>query len=107
MNRFFKTGWVTDAPFTFAPDPVCPWEREGLAEVEVWPTPATGTTTTMRSWGWWPEDTTANPVATAAVLVDLEVNGDLNWWAWALIGVGLVLALAGLAGLVPLWRRFG
>ena len=109
MNRFYKTGWSTDAPFTFAPDPVRPWEREGLAEVEAWPTPRTATTTMATSWGWWPEDdTTTNPsLAVAAVLVDLEVDGDLDWWAWALIGVGAVLSLLALMGLVPLLRRFG
>ena len=110
MNRFYKTGWSTDAPFTFAPDPVRPWQRGGLAEVEAWPTPRTATTTAS-SWGWWPEDdasTTTNPLAAAAaVLVDVEVEGDLEWWAWALIALGAVLALVALAGLVPLWQRFG
>ena len=110
MSRFYKTGWVTPAPFTFAPDPVRPWQRGGLAEVEAWPTPSTATTTAATSWGWWPEDdaTTTNPsAAVAAVLVDLEVDADLDWWAWALIALGAVLALMALAGLVPLWRRFG
>ena len=107
MNCFFKTGWVTDAPLTFAPDPVRPWEREGLAEVEAWPT-LSFVMTTRQPGSWWPEETTTtNPMAVAGVLLDIEVNGDLEWWAWALIGLGAVLALVALAGLVPLLRRFG
>ena len=113
MSRFYKTGWVTPAPYTFAPDPVRPWEREGLVEVEAWPAPTTATSSTKENWSWWqdPTTTTSNPLETAAaaaeVLLDVEIEGDLEWWAWALIGVGAVLALAGLAGLVPFLRQFG